>query len=106
MVIIYNIDTEKEVTPLMVRDAIVQCFFEAHCADAGLNTEDKATNQMYCRSEVERAFADAGADFDKPTKEGIMAAMEKLVEFSRNFRDPSLIQKHYDEIATLLGALK
>ncbi len=29
--IIYGVDVTKNVTPVMVRDAIIQCFYEAHC---------------------------------------------------------------------------
>ena len=29
--IIYGVDINKKVTPVMVRDAIIQCFYEAHC---------------------------------------------------------------------------
>lgn len=29
--IIYGVDATKNVTHIMVRDAIIQCFYEAHC---------------------------------------------------------------------------
>ena len=37
---IFGIEPDEEVTPLMVRDAIVECFYEAHCADAGITNDD------------------------------------------------------------------
>ena len=28
--IIYGVDTNKKVTPIMIRDAMIQCYYEAH----------------------------------------------------------------------------
>jgi len=51
MAIIYGIDADKEVTPLMVRDAIVECFFIAHCEDSGLKQggKDEGLNRRLLR---------------------------------------------------------
>jgi hypothetical protein len=106
MTIVYNIDTDKEVTPVMVRDAVVRCFFEAHCADAGLETTDENINKSYCLAEVRKAFVDDGMDFDQPTKAGIMKAMQGLIEFSKNFRDQSIIKKHQEQMMLLVEKLK
>ena len=104
---VYGIDLSlsKNITPLMVRDAILECFNQAHCEDAGVGTEDKESNKLYCQELVKKAFADAGVDFDHPTKEGIMKVLEQLREFSKSFRDPKIIQGHYQNIMKLVEKL-
>lgn len=95
----------EKVTPLMVRDAIVECFNKAHCEDAGFETEEKDLNERYCKSVVEKFFREAGGDFNKPTRESILKVVDGLVSFSKNFRNPELIKKHYDEIMVLVNKL-
>ena len=103
--IIYGTDKNKKVTPLMVRDAVVVCFFNAHCEDTGVSVDDKESNRIYCRELVKKAFKDTNGDFENPTKENIMSVLGKLAEFSKNFRDPSIVQKHYGEIMELMKKL-
>lgn len=50
---IYGIDLEKKVTALMVKDAIVECFYQAHCEDSGL-AKDKDVNKSYCKSIIKK----------------------------------------------------
>lgn len=97
--------TEEKTTPLMVRDAIVECFNKAHCEDAGLSIDEKNINEHYCRSIVEKFFKDAGGDFDRPTKDVILKVMDGLVDFSKNFRNPEIIKKHYNGIIKLVNRL-
>ncbi len=104
---IYGVDTDKPITPLMVRDAMIECFFQAHCADTEVVGEDadESVNKSYCRSIVKKAFKDSG-DFENPTKQSIMNAMENLAEFAKNFRNPEIIKKHSGEIMALIEKLK
>ena len=104
--LIYGVDPDGAVSPLMVRDAIVECFRQAHCIDSGIITDDPSTNRIYCWESVKKAFTDAGADFDAPTKDTLLKALEKLKQFSLNFRDQSLVQKHFNEIMQLVGKLQ
>ena len=103
--IIYSIDLDAPVTPLMVRDAIVDCFWNAHCKDTGLAEEEKETNKLYCKTIVEKAFADNNGDFNNPTKESIVACLNSLASFAKSFRDPTLIEEHYGEMMELVGKL-
>lgn len=102
---IYGVDPAKNLTPLIVRDALVECFRQAHCADAGIDIIDGDTNKMYCQEIVRKAFTDAGFNFDTPSKEGILKAMDNLAEFAKKFRDQSIVQKHYSEIMKLINNL-
>ncbi len=103
---IYGVDTTKELTPLMVRDAIVECFRQAHCEDTGVDILEGKINAVYCKEIVQKAFADVGADFFEPSKEGILKAMRELSKFSAKFRDSRVIEKHYNEIMKLVDKLK
>jgi hypothetical protein len=102
---IYNIDLDEPITPLMVRDAVVECFWEAHCKDTELGAEDSETNKSYCKSIVEKAFTDTKGDFNHPTKESIVASINNLASFAKSFRDPTLIERHYSEIMQLVNKL-
>lgn len=103
---IYGVDINKEVTPLMVRDAIAECFFEAHCADTGIDGAEESTNKDYCRNVVKKIFKDAGGDYENPTKEDIMNALQGLADFSKNFRDQDMIKHHQMQIMKLVERLK
>jgi hypothetical protein len=103
---IYGIDLTKQITPLMVRDAIILCFQDAHCKDTGFDASEKDVNQKYCLEIVKKAFQESNANFDNPTKEDILKATENLSEFAKKFRDQELIKKHYTEIENLIQKLK
>ncbi|MBU0732447.1 hypothetical protein KKC88_06245 [Patescibacteria group bacterium] len=103
---IYGVDPDKELTPLEVRDAIVECFYEAHCADSDVAEAGKEASHEYCHSIVEKAFEDTSHDYNNPDKKAIMDVMQQLAEFSRNFRDPKIIEKHYSQIMGLVKKLK
>jgi len=102
---IYGVCLDDKVTPLMVREAIVECFYEAHCVDSGLGDDDPKSVKKYCADLIADAFVKTGGDYDYPTKESIIKALGQLAEFSKNFRDPSIIQGHYNEIMKLVELL-
>lgn len=100
---IYGIDTGRDdIKPREVRDAMITCFYEAHCADSELAGGKAPENEEYCREIVKKAFHDSEGDFEKPSKESILAALEELKKFAANFRDQSIIQKHYAQIMQLV----
>lgn len=103
---IFGVDTEKDYTAKDVRDAIVRCFFQAHCEDTGDEFQEQGVDEEYCKALVEKAFADAGGNFDEPTKEDLTIVINGLADFSKNFRDEELIKKHHAEISTLINGLK
>jgi hypothetical protein len=101
----YGINLDRELTPLIVRDVLVNCFFEAHCADAGFIGEEKATNKSYCGELIKKAFDETGGNFDNPTKGDIAKVLNKLVDFSKSFRKPEVIEKHFNEMKDLVDKL-
>ncbi|PLX28379.1 hypothetical protein C0581_02520 [Candidatus Parcubacteria bacterium] len=101
---IYGIDDSQEITPLMVRDAMVNCFYKAHCEDSGI-ADDEVVNREYCKRLVKKAFEDIQGNFDKPTTSDIHEVMNKLSEFSKGFRSPEIIHEHYAQIKKLVDKL-
>ncbi len=114
MTVIYGVDSEGTVTPIMVRDAIIRCFREAHreaieqmSRNSSFPSEEarKSFEDMQIDMIVRNAFSNESVDFDMPTKEGIIRVMDYLAKFSSKFRSPEIIKKHYDQIMVLVNKL-
>ncbi len=99
---LYGVDLDQKITPLIVRDVLVNCFFKAHCEDTGINKEEETVNKEYCRVIVTKAFDDVGGNFKNPTKRDILNVMDKLTDFSKSFRNPEIIKKHAKEMMTII----
>ncbi len=112
MTFIYGVDIDRPVSPKDVRDGIVECFAQAHkeqldkLKNHHLNVpcdEFEEIKKIEVRQILRKMFEDTGGDYDNPTKESILKALEKLKELALNFRDKSIVEKHYNEI---LGIIK
>ena len=113
--IIYGVDITKKVTPVMVRDAIIMCFTEAHndvleslkdYSDFKSEEEFKKIKEMNILYIIQSAFKETGGDFNNPTKDTLKAAIGWLAGYAKNFRKPEVIEKHYSEIMTLISLLE
>ena len=112
MAVIYGVDTESKVTPEQVRDAIIECFYDAHqeiLKDMYVLLEEgkkkEKTNEVgkeYIKETVINYFIKVGGDFTKPTKEDILKVLDELKVFAEGFRSPEVIKKHYGEIMKLV----
>ncbi|MBD3311522.1 MAG: hypothetical protein GF349_03430 [Candidatus Magasanikbacteria bacterium] len=113
---IYGCDLSKKVTPIMARDAVMECFKEAHnevledMRDYGYKKESDQEFDKIKSLDVEmmvrQKFEDLGADFDNPEKEDIIKVCDKLAEFAKNFRQKDVIEKHYNEIMKILKKIE
>lgn len=101
---IYGINPDGKITTLMIRDAICKCFYEAHCKDAQLSNEE-SMSQSYCTQIVKKSFQDSGGDFNSPTKQSILDALDNLADFSDKFRNKEIIDQHKKEILELVNKL-
>lgn len=106
MSIIYGVDTTKEVTPEMVRNAIIKCFCVAHSEQTGMANSGSDVVKDYCEQIVKKAFLETNGNFDHPTKTSLLATLPWLANFSKSFRDQTVIQKHMTEIQSLISLLK
>ncbi|MBD3299955.1 MAG: hypothetical protein GF347_01250 [Candidatus Moranbacteria bacterium] len=111
MVLIHSVDTEKPFGPIEVRNAIVECFYQAHkeavkqSFEAGDKKElDKMTKDNI-KHLIKKAFQETSGDFEKPTKRSIIEVMDYLKEFSKSFRDDKTIEKNYNKIMILVNKL-
>jgi hypothetical protein len=103
MTIIYGVDTTQSITPLQVRDAITECFTQAHCQDSGI--PDTNLNRPYCLDLIKKFIQEKQGNYEAPTKQDLLQLVDSLIEFSKNFRDPSIVTSHTAEIQTLLDLL-
>jgi hypothetical protein len=109
--IIYGVDMSKKITPIMVKDAIIECFRQAHketldmidkYAEWKSEEERKKFHDLEIGLTIENTFRAAGVDFDNPTKESLNKALDELQEFALQFRKTDIVRKHYDEIKSIL----
>lgn len=114
MTIIYGVDINKPAKPEDVRDAIVECFTQAHSealADLKNYSKDlsdisfEEIKRINVRQMIRNYFEQVDGNYDKPTRDSIIKVVEKLKEFAVNFRDKDLIEKHFQEIKILLEML-
>jgi hypothetical protein len=106
MSVIYGVNTEEEVTPTSIRDAIITCFCGAHSAQTGLNEVDLEETKRYCTEIVKKAFIETKGDFVHPTKEALISTLPWLARFSKSFRDQEVINAHMTEIQHLITLIK
>jgi hypothetical protein len=104
---IYGVNLDNEVTPTLVRDAVVLCFTQAHFEDAQKSQGAKNLEEAekLCLNKVKEAFEKTGGNFESPTKQSLINAIGFLAEFAKSFRDPSIIVKHKTQIMELITAI-
>lgn len=115
MSIIYGVDTSRPFRPEDARDAIVECFTQAH--KKILENELAAEIKNMSVEEFERIkylniqqlirsyFEEIGGNYDAPDKESLVAVCDKLAEFAKRFRAEDMIEKHYSQIMQLVDKL-
>jgi hypothetical protein len=113
--IIYGVDISKKVTPVMVRDAIIQCFFEAHDSildlakdyfgDPDKDCFDKM-KKSHVKEMIENIFEKIDEDFNNPTKKGLLQVIEHLKKIANIYRDQDVIEKHVQEIMQLINKIE
>lgn len=90
-----EMQVEKNLTPELVRDMMVDCFYEAHGKDAGYQREE-------AEKLVKMAFTQAGFDYDNPTKESLMGSFPLLKEYSKEFPNQEVIDHHAAEMMDMI----
>ncbi len=112
---IYGIDPDKKFNNDDVKKAITRCFEEAH--ENVLKEYDEYNISNMSKEEIDelrtlnieilinKFLREIGADIKNPKKEDLIELCNKLAKFSKNFRSPKVIKKHYNEIMTLIDKL-
>jgi len=111
---IYGVDVDKKITPILVRDAIVNCFLDANkevlnemknYANIESEKEFERMKLLNVTTLIKKAFADVEGDYDNPTKESLLGVISQLKEYASNFRTKELVNKHAGEILELIKKL-
>lgn len=109
--IMYGVDLSEKITPIIVRDAIIVCFKQAHkeildmmdeYAEWKSDKERDKFRDLEIELIIRNAFKEAGVDFNNPKKEDIIKVLDNLAKFASQFRKPGIIRKHYGEIKQIL----
>ena len=109
---IYGVDLSREITPILVRDAIIECFTQAQHKLINFMIENIGSTQEDAKKInvdqiIKNAFKDVNGDYDNPTKESLINLIMKLKDYAKNaFRETEIIEKHASEIQQLIDKLK
>ena len=111
---IYGVDTNKKVTPIMVRDAMIQCYYEAHCdilelaRDSFYKPPKKKFEEMkksHVKELIETLICNVGGNFNNPSKDCLNQVLNNLKKIASTYRAPEIIDKHVNEIKHLIDKL-
>ena len=100
----------KKVTTALVRDELLKCFESANREFYEILDQpvgDEVLKQQV-RQFVTGVFSKCGVSFDRPTKAGIMTAIEECkrnAESMMGSKGASIIEGHYEEMTKLLNRL-
>jgi hypothetical protein len=113
--IIYGVNLDKKITPLMVRDAIIECFYQAHSDVLDLAREYfkcdskdsfKTAKKEHVKDLIETIFSEIGGNYYKPKKKDLIHVIGKLRKIASVYREPDIIKKHVDEITQLIDRIE
>jgi len=113
--IIYGVDISKKITPLLVRDAIIICFTQAHkevledikeIENFKSNKDFEDLKLLNIKLIITKIFNDLHEDFNNPTKDSLIKVIEELREYACNFRNQEIVDKHTQEIMLLVNKLE
>jgi hypothetical protein len=112
---IYGINLNENITPIMVRDAIVECYYQADIevlnklfyeSDYDSEEDEKKTKREHVEIMLKKMFNDINGDYNNPTKESLLNVIDKCKDFAKCFRDEEIIKKHYNEILELINRIE
>jgi hypothetical protein len=111
---IYGVRLDSKITPMMIRDAIIRCFYEADSdvldnlfkiSDFRSNEEEQEAKYRHVEIMIKKMFDEVDGNFENPSKECLINVIDKCAEYANLFRDKEIIEKHYNEIMILINKL-
>lgn len=108
---LYGVDLDHPTTPIAARDALVQCFVEAHDDILEQMNEFSDTpvtpgaKELTVKTLLKKMFAEHNGNFENPTKKDLINACNALRTFSEHFRDTAVIEKHFNEIKQIIALI-
>jgi len=111
--LIYGVNPEDDINPIIIRDAMLKCFFEADkdvlkklfLKSDFQSNEDIEIGKKHVEIVIKKMFNDVNGDFNNPTKKSLINVVNKCKEYAGLFRDKETIEKHANEIMTLINML-
>ena len=104
-----NVPADK-VTPQLVRNELLNCFESANREFSKVLNQpvtDAALKEQV-KNFVQTVFSNCGVNFDNPTKQGIITAIEQCkaqAERMMGQQGTQIIQHHYEEMMKLVDRL-
>lgn len=116
MTVVRRIEIDSDdlagLTIVSARDLVVRCFFEAQqetfSRAAGHLRAPMSDDELkkLVEGAVRLAFRSSGGDFEAPTRESLMAAVEKLAAKAAGMGTPAdVIEYHRGQLAKVFAAL-
>ncbi|MFA5358164.1 MAG: hypothetical protein WC308_04600 [archaeon] len=115
MTMVYGIDTENSVTPLMVRNAIEAFMLGAHAETLeGMKgfqkfDSDEAFEEFkkqYVSVFIRGLFASTGGNYNLPTKESLIRVVEALKVYAADLRNKEFIEKNVALAMEMINLIK
>lgn len=113
---LWGVELDSDYNSTNVRDAMLRCFIQANgdaiakSAVMKLPEDEKEKKKMIeqmTESFIRKAFEETGGNYNSPTKQSIMAALDKLKIYAASQNhSQEMIEKHASEITKLTNGLK
>ena len=106
--------SKQEITPIYVRDAIINCFYEAHedvlnemfaISNFSSDNESNMTKYKHIKIMIKTLFDRVNGDFDNPDKESLIKVIDQCAQYAQNYRDDETIEKNYNKIMDMINKL-
>lgn len=101
---------DQKITAQFVRDELLNCFESANREFADVLKQpvtDEALKEQV-KNFVQSVFSNCGVNFENPTKEGILLAINQCKANAERMMGPQgtqIIKHHYDEMMKLINKL-
>jgi hypothetical protein len=105
----------EQVTPVVVRDELLKCFESANREFGNTMNQPRASadvNQQLLKQQVrqfvESVFQRCDVNFENPSKEGIVMAIEECKKNAEEMMGPAgkeVVEHHHEEIMKLVSQL-
>jgi len=108
----FGVDVSGDVSSFDVREAIVNCFLDAHKnvlegeRKDVFGDKEGLTEKIEVEGLIREMFEENGGDFDNPTKESLEAVVEALKVYASKFRSQKEIEKHARIIMNLIKRIR
>lgn len=111
----YGVNLTDQITPIMVRDAIIACYYAAdlevldklfQMSDFHSQDESEQLKRKHVELMIKKFFYDVQGDFDHPTKESLINVINKCRALAYRFRDKQVIEGNHQRMLALINKIE